>query len=216
MTHNFINIFRPLCLTAVFLGATALSVQADPASFKSPTVKVQKPILLAQVQPAKKPKKKKKKSVDKNAPKKKQTAAQKKKRPWIVQCGTFKKSGKKFCRIQQNLLFKKTGQRLLSVIIQPQPFEPKLALQLSLPHGLYLPAGTAYKIDDAEEVRLEIETCDAEGCYASAAVDDKLSAVLKKGKTMRIGFQATNRKPVTIPVTLDGFVPAFNRIMMEE
>ena len=208
MTDKFFKVSRPLCLAATVLLAGLIPAQAGTNSPESANSRVQKPIVLAQAKHDDKAEKKSKKS----KPAKKKTAAKKKKNPWSVQCGEDRKTGKKFCRMQQSLRFKKTGQRLLAIIIQPQAIEPKLAILLSLPYGLYLPAGTAFKIDDGEQTRMVIETCDAEGCYASGGVTEKQVAAMKKGKKILIGFQASNKKPITIPVTLEGFTAAFNKI----
>ncbi len=197
MTINLFKLTRPLSLTVALVGLSLMPAQADTSSPQPALGQVQKPIILAQAKKAK--------------PAKKKTAA-KKKNPWAVQCGEDSKTGKKFCRMQQSLRFKKTGQRLLAIVIQPQTIEPKLAILLSLPHGLYLPAGTAFKIDDGEENRMVIETCDAEGCYASGGLNEKQVEAMKKGKKILVGLQANNRKPITIPVTLEGFSAAFKKI----
>jgi len=192
MANTLFTLLRPLCLAATLLGASFTSVQAQAVSPHPTPTQHQEDIILAQTQP-------------KNNP-------QNNNEPWAIQCGEDQTSGKKFCRMQQSLRYKKTGQRLLAVIIQPQAVEPKLAILLSLPHGLYLPAGTAFKIDDGEENRMLIETCDAEGCYASGGISEKMVAIMKKGEKMLIGFQASNKKPITIPITLKGFTAAFDKI----
>ena len=198
MTGNLFRFSRPLCAAAIVFGASLMPLQAGTVSLSPTTTEIQKPILLAQAQPEKKAEKKK--------------PVGNKKNPWVVQCGEDSKTGKKFCRMQQSLRFKKTGQRLLAVVIQPQTIEPKLAILLSLPHGLYLPAGTAFKIDDGEENRMVIETCDVEGCYASGGLTEKHVTAMKKGEKLLVAFQASNKKSVTIPVTLSGFTAAFNKI----
>jgi len=192
MVNTLFTFTRPLALAAITLGASLTSAQAEAVSPHHTGSQNQQPIILAQAQP-------------KNNP-------QNSNEPWAIQCGEDETSGKKFCRMQQSLRYKKTGQRLLAVIIQPQTIEPKLAILISLPHGLYLPAGTAYKIDGGEENRMVIETCDAEGCYASSGISDKMVEIMKKGEKMLIGFQASNKKPITIPITLKGFTAAFDKI----
>lgn len=190
MTNNLFKISHPFFLTAILVAASLSPAQAFVNSPDPAIAATQKPIILAQAN----------------------TAAAKKKNPWVVQCGEDSKTGKKFCRMQQNLRFKKTRQRLLTVVIQPQTIEPKLAILLSLPHGLYLPAGTAFKIDDGKETRMVIETCDAEGCYASGGLTKEHVATMRKGKKLLVGFQASNRKPVTVSVNLAGFSAAFKKI----
>jgi invasion protein IalB len=208
MTKILFKISRPLSLATIVLGVSLTPVLAGTNSPDTATAQIQKPIILAQAKhdPEKEEKAKKVK------PAKKKVAAKKEKNPWSVQCGEDSKTGKKFCRMQQSLRFKKTGQRILAVVIQPQTIEPKLAILLSLPHGLYLPAGTAFKIDDGEENRMLIETCDAEGCYATGGISDKQVEAMKKGKKILVGFQASSKKPITVPITLSGFTAAFKKI----
>jgi len=208
MTKILFKLSRPLSLAIIVLGASLTPVLAGTNSPVTATAQIQKPIILAQAKhdPEKEGKAKKAK------PAKKKVAAKGKKNPWAVQCGEDSKTGEKFCRMQQSLRFKKTGQRLLAVVIQPQTIEPKIAILLSLPYGLYLPAGTAFKIDDGEENRMVIETCDAEGCYATGGISEKQVEAMKKGKKLLIGFQASSKKPITVPISLTGFTAAFNKI----
>ncbi len=204
MTDRLFKIFRPVSLTAILFAASLLPVQAFIVTPELNTIPVQKPALLLPINhdevPGTSPRKIKK---DVNG---------KKKSPWAVQCGEDPKTKRKFCRMQQSLRYRQTGQRLLAVVIQPQAVEPKIAILLSLPHGLFLPAGTAFKVDDGKETRMVIETCDVEGCYASGALTTEQVAAMKKGKKLLVAFQASNKKPINIPVNLEGFTAAFKKI----
>ncbi len=204
MTDRLLKFFRPVSLTAILFAASLSTAQAFVVTPELNTSPIQSPIILLPIThdevPGTSPKKIKK---DVNA---------KKKNPWAVQCGEDPKTKRKFCRMQQSLRFKKTGQRLLAVVIQPQIIEPKIAILLSLPHGLYLPAGAAFKIDDGKETRMIIETCDVEGCYASGGLSDKQVAAMKKGNKLRVAFMANNKKPINIPVDLSGFTAAYKKI----
>lgn len=151
------------------------------------------------------------------APAAKPAAAKKPSSPWLVQCGSIGEKNQRFCRIQNSIKFKKTGQRLLGVVIQAQDKEPKIAMQLSLPHGLYLPAGVIFKVDEGKEARLVIETCNPEGCYASTGMDENLLETMKKGTEMLVAFQAnTNKEQITIPVSLKGFSSAFTKVKLDK
>src|SRR5262245_47014426 len=70
---------------------------------------------------------------------------------WVVKCSTCG-SGTLECQISQNLTESKTGQRVLTVTIRRQSDNGALAMLLSLPHGLFLPAGATYQIDGGEKV----------------------------------------------------------------
>jgi len=204
MTDRSLKIFRPVSLTAILFAASLLPVQAFIVTPELNTIRVQKPTILLPITHD---------EVPGTSPKKiKKDIKIKKKSPWAVQCGEDPKTKRKFCRMQQSLRFKKTGQRLLAVVIQPQIIEPKIAILLSLPHGLYLPAGAAFKVDDGKETRMVIETCDIEGCYASGGLSEKQVAAMKKGNKLRVAFMANNKKPINIPVDLSGFSTAYKKI----
>lgn len=210
MTDSFFKIFRPVCLTAILFAASLSPVQAFVFTPKLNPIPVQKPSILIPVThdevPGTKPRKTAKPKEKTNGVKAKD------KNPWAVQCGEDPQTKRKFCRMQQSLRFKQTGQRLLSVVIQPQTIEPKIAILFSLPHGLYLPFGLIFKVDDGTETRMAIETCDVEGCYASGGLSEKPLAAMKKGKKLRVAFLANNKKPINIPVDLTGFTAAFKKI----
>jgi len=205
MTDRLFKIFRPVCLAAILFAASLLPVQAFVATPELNTLPLQKPSLLVPVTHDEVPGTKKFKKIKKDI-------EAKDKSPWAVQCGEDPKTKRKFCRMQQSLRYRQTGQRLLAVVIQPQTIEPKIAILFSLPHGLYLPAGTAFKIDDGKETRMVIETCDVEGCYASGGLTAEQVAAMKKGEKLLVAFQASNKKPINIPVNLAGFAAAFKKI----
>lgn len=213
MTNRLLKFFRPVSLTAILFAASLSTAQAFVVTPDMNTSPVQSPIILLPIThdevPGTSPKKIKK---DVKPKKIKKDVNAKKKNPWAVQCGEDPKTKRKFCRMQQSLRFKKTGQRLLAVVIQPQIIEPKIAILLSLPHGLYLPAGAAFKIDDGKETRMIIETCDVEGCYASGGLSEEQVAAMKKGNKLRVAFMANNKKPINIPVDLSGFTAAYKKI----
>jgi len=213
MTDRLFKIFHPLSLTAILFAASLAPVQAFVITPELNKIPVQKPSILLPIThdevPGTSPQEPKK---DVKVKKIKKDVKAGKKNPWAVQCGEDPKTKKKFCRMQQSLRFKKTGQRLLAVVIQPQTIEPKIAILFSLPHGLYLPFGIIFKVDDGAETRMAIETCDVEGCYASGGLSKKRVATIKKGSKLRVAFLANNKKPINIPVDLTGFTAAFKEI----
>lgn len=133
---------------------------------------------------------------------------------WIVNCTETEQSGSRACRMSQNIVVQESGQRLLTVIIEPRKGAPNHALVLALPHGLFLPAGVTVKIDEAEPLRLVVQTSDANGAYAGTAIGDDLLERLKNGQTLQIGLQSAQRKNIAVPVTLIGFTSAYDKLSL--
>jgi len=83
---------------------------------------------------------------------------------------------------------------------------------VQVPLGLFLPSGLKLNVDDGASEELQLQTCDASGCYAGGQVSETLLAALKRGTTLSILFENLQRQPVTIPVQLAGFTAAYTKI----
>jgi invasion protein IalB len=113
---------------------------------------------------------------------------------WQVSCNPTDNPNVLSCQMMQNLTLAKTGQRLLAVVIRPQPKHQKKepAILLTLPHGLYLPAGVKLQIDDAKPINLAIRTSDKNGTYTAMSLNIDLVGALKKGNTLKVTMTANN------------------------
>ncbi|MAA97179.1 MAG: invasion associated locus B family protein [Stappia sp.] len=131
---------------------------------------------------------------------------------WVVQCGEAKEGAPKQCRALQNIVMKDSGQRLLTVVVEPREGAPNHAIVVALPHGVFLPAGAVIKIDDGAEQKMVIQTSDANGAYAGMAISDEMLAAMKKGQRLVIGFKTAQQQDLAIPVTLIGFTAAYNKL----
>lgn len=134
--------------------------------------------------------------------------------PWSYACQESADKTQKLCRIMQNLTVKRGDQqqRLLTVIVRPQAKAKNHGLLIALPHGLFLPAGIEIKVDDNQPVKMVIQTSDAKGAYAGIAISDELLADLKKGIKLSVTFMSAVRKPVTVPVSLNGFTASYGKL----
>lgn len=87
----------------------------------------------------------------------------------------------------------------------------KLMVAVTLPLGVALPPGMGFSFDEDSKdapLVLKYRTCNADGCIATAAVDDKLSAAFAKGKTGHILFISalqTDQKTTSINFSLSGY-----------
>ena len=71
--------------------------------------------------------------------------------------------------------------------------------------GLNLPVGAKLQVDDGKVIDLQIQTCEARGCYASTPIAPDLLAAMKSGKQLKLSFQNMAKETITIPMPLADF-----------
>lgn len=131
---------------------------------------------------------------------------------WAVNCRS--RAGEKglSCRMSQRVVAKNSGQRLTDVAFLVGPEANTTEVLLQLPLGLYLPAGASYQVDANAPQKLSIRACTRSGCYARAPVSPETMQALRNGKQLKIDFKDRAERPVTVPLSLEGFEAAYAKI----
>ncbi len=132
--------------------------------------------------------------------------------PWAVNCSSGSTTTELQCQLSQNLTEAKTGQRVLTVTVRRDNGNGSLAMLLALPHGLFLPSGASFQIDQGQKTTIAIQTSDQNGAYAATPLSADLIKAMKSGTNLNIGMESVTRKPVTIPVSLAGFTAAVAKL----
>jgi invasion protein IalB len=131
---------------------------------------------------------------------------------WAVNCQSRNQAKEFECGISQNVVFKKSGQLLTTVTLRvPADAKPPVIL-IRLPLRLYLPAGATYQIDANVPQALNFRACVRTGCYAQTPATPEVVARLKAGKQLIVGFQNLAQKPISVPLSLDGFGEAYDKV----
>jgi invasion protein IalB len=133
---------------------------------------------------------------------------------WAHKCEQAKESGKQLCRISQNLVIKKDGkqQRLLTIAIRPKADSSGYAMLFALPHGLHLPSGVEFAVDENKPKKLVIQTSDARGAYTGTNLDAKLLNSMKRGNKLTVKLVTNARKKIGLAVDLTGFSAAYTKL----
>ena len=131
--------------------------------------------------------------------------------PWAVTCRKNDNGAATGCQLSQHVLIKKTGQRLLSVIVEPRPTKSGLSLLFIMSHGVLLPPGIAVDAPGIEQIQLRYRLSDKDGVYAATELTDKLLNIMKSGNELKVTVVAASRQRVAIPVSLNGFTAAFTK-----
>jgi invasion protein IalB len=129
---------------------------------------------------------------------------------WTVQCAN--RGASLECKANQTIVTAKTRQVLLAVSVSKPAGGQDLAMLVQLPHGLFNPAGVTVGVDGAVPETLQIQTCDAKGCYAGLAVTADKLAAMSKGTKLNVTFQDLKKQPITVPVSLNGLGEAVKKL----
>ena len=109
-------------------------------------------------------------------------------------------------------MFSKTGQlvALVNIRVPSDTHTPSALVQLPL--GLNLPGGAKLQVDDGKTSDLQIQTCEARGCYTNAQISPDMLAAMKSGKQLKLSFQNMAKETITIPMPLADFAVAYDKI----
>jgi invasion protein IalB len=131
---------------------------------------------------------------------------------WAARCSSPARDTPLECAMEQNAVLTKTGQLVVLVNIRvPGDTRAPIAL-VQLPLGLNLQAGAKLQVDDTKSVDLPIQTCENRGCYASIPISPEMLATLKSGKQLKILFQDLAKETIAIPMPLNDFAAAYDKI----
>lgn len=124
---------------------------------------------------------------------------------WTAKCEASKGKVQGGCFIFQNLVLREGGQRVLQFAVgYVATTEAPIAL-LSLPLGISLPPGVSIRIGDAQPTRVLVERCEPNGCRAGLKLSEELLKQLREGTQLTVTFHDAERRPIEVPLSLDGF-----------
>ena len=131
---------------------------------------------------------------------------------WVARCSSASRGAPLECAIEQSAVLTKTGQLIVLVNVRV-PAETRAPVALvQLPLGLNLPAGAKFQVDDGKTSDLQIQTCEARGCYANLQISPDVLAALKSGKQLKVSFQNMAKESISIPMPLADFGAAYEKI----
>ena len=133
---------------------------------------------------------------------------------WRVHCNASE-GAPSVCIMVQEVVFKKTGKRILQFVIRYTKNADTLIGDIILPLGIYLPAGVTMQIDKGQVFEIPVELCTdgrMRGCRARFSFDAALLAKTKAGGKANIVFQDSRQTPVPVPVSLTGFTAGLKAI----
>lgn len=132
---------------------------------------------------------------------------------WTVECVTDPNSGRRLCRMLQNVPDPKTGKPLMQVVVaKPPGANGQALLTVIAPLGVWLRPGMSYNVDGGAANKLNFEFCLKEGCLARSPLSAGLVNAFKRGSSVRMSLQDIRQRKLDLSVSLRGFTASFGAI----
>ena len=127
---------------------------------------------------------------------------------WLMRCVAGEKA--RTCEIVQNLQVQGQGV-VASVAVGKVEATGPLRLVIQVPAGVWLPTGIKVQVSEkAKPLPLEFKRC-LQACFAELELDAATVQALRSAtENGSFTFEDGARKPVTLPVSFKGFVPALD------
>jgi invasion protein IalB len=133
---------------------------------------------------------------------------------WGYKCEQPKGADKELCFIFQRISSKEGDKRIADATIAYLPKVNEPVLVVTLPLGVFLPAGIKLQIDDSKDdsARAQFIQCIQDGCQARVKLENKMVNKMKSGKKMIVAFLTPQQKQLAFPISLSGFTAAMNSL----
>ncbi|GAA0554898.1 invasion protein IalB [Rhizomicrobium palustre] len=130
---------------------------------------------------------------------------------WTVRC--FPVPSPSPCEMIEVRVAKKTGQRILGVLLAYVPARNAHILQISVPLGISIQNGLVINADTYKSPVLKYRRCDQMGCYVEAAVGDDVIGQLSKATKAETQIVTVDGRKFNLVFSLDGFNEAHNTLV---
>jgi invasion protein IalB len=130
---------------------------------------------------------------------------------WTVRC--YPVNSPTPCEMLELRVAKKTGQRILGVLLAYVPARDAHILQISVPLGVALQNGLVINSDTFKSGVLKFRRCDIQGCYVETAVDSGTIASLGRATKAQAQVISMDGKRFNLVFSLNGFNDAHRSLV---
>jgi invasion protein IalB len=129
---------------------------------------------------------------------------------WRMRCVRPAANQPEQCASFVEIILPESNQRLMNFTVIVVPGQPTPVATLTMPLGLYLPAGLQIAVDGQNPLGAPLTTCVPEGCQVSLNLDPGILPRMQNGKALNITFveNTAERRALTINASLAGFSQA--------
>ena len=130
---------------------------------------------------------------------------------WTVRC--YPVASASPCEMIELRVAKKTGQRILGVLIAYVPARDAHIMQISVPLGIAIQNGLVINADTYKSPVLKYRRCDQMGCYVEAAIGSDVIGQIGKATKAQAEIVTVDGRKFNLAFSLDGFTEAHNALV---
>jgi len=93
-------------------------------------------------------------------------------------------------------------------------FVPRL--KVTVPFGIFLPAGLSLTLPAQEEFTVPVQFCEGQGCYINLDLADDVVQELSNSDTLRVSYLLSSRETSAIDLPLSGFFDSLKHLKRAE
>lgn len=124
---------------------------------------------------------------------------------WLVSCSNQADPDTLTCEFSQSIVLSQGSRRVATASFVKDAGAPEMRAVFTTPVGVHLPAGLTMRVGDAEIGGATYQSCDAQGCYATTAIDAEALDALEAGDTLTAEVARGDRQPLSFAFQLEGF-----------
>ncbi|WP_116130723.1 invasion associated locus B family protein [Tropicimonas sp. IMCC34043] len=124
---------------------------------------------------------------------------------WLMSCSNRQDPAQLVCELSQSIVLTQGNQRVATASFARVAGQTRTNANFILPVGVLLPAGVTVAVDGNRVGEAIYQSCDADGCYATADVGDAWLKAMRAGETLTLGLKAQDGQAVDFGFQLDGF-----------
>lgn len=130
---------------------------------------------------------------------------------WTVRC--YPASSTTPCEMIELLVNKKSGRRVLGVLIMYNQTQNQNVIQIAMPLGVMLQSGAVLSSDTYTSEVLHYRLCDVQGCYTFAPLNDDAVKALGRATKAEMRIVSADGKKFNLAFSLSGFTAAHNALV---
>jgi len=130
---------------------------------------------------------------------------------WSVRC--YPVTSASPCEMVELLVNKKTGRRVLSILIAYIPSRDQHVMQIGMPLGVMLQNGAVLNSDTFTSDVLHFRRCDIQGCYVETPIDGASLNALARATKAQMQIVSVDGKKFELAFSLNGFTSAHNALV---
>ncbi len=133
---------------------------------------------------------------------------------WLVEC-VQPPEGRQQCQLTQRVIDGARRMQILNFSVVHLSDSGEYAMSITVPHNVLLEPGAGIRFDEDDIIEYSYTRCMPAGCLIETRLEAEVVAKLKSADAAQMVVVDLAQKPVAIPLSLQEFGPAVDKLKAE-